>query len=112
MVRQSVREAMRELPYRDSQLIKLAYFGGMSNREIADHIWMAEGTVERRLRRALDTISRYIERGRGLSHRLAGAFMVWLSGRRLSRLAQIGSPGGEVAAATGTILARAAAPAR
>ncbi|TMF66001.1 MAG: sigma-70 family RNA polymerase sigma factor [Chloroflexi bacterium] len=62
MVRQSVGEAMRELPYRDSQLIKLAYFGGMSNREIADHMWMAEGTVERRLRRALDTISRYIER--------------------------------------------------
>ena len=56
MVRQSVGEAMRELPYRDSQLIKLAYFGGMSNREIADHMWMAEGTVERRLRRALDTI--------------------------------------------------------
>src|SRR5207248_1357856 len=33
MVRQSVGEAVRELPYRDAQLVKLAYFGGMSNRE-------------------------------------------------------------------------------
>jgi len=112
MVRQSVREAMRELPYRDSQLIKLAYFGGMSNREIADHMWMAEGTVERRLRRALDTISRYIERGRGLSHRLAVALMVWLSGRWLSELAQSWAPVGAVAAATVIILAQPAAPAR
>src|SRR5207302_8306700 len=48
MVRQSVGEAMRELPRRDSELVKLAYFGGMSNRELADHMWMAEGTVERR----------------------------------------------------------------
>ena len=62
MVRQSVGEAMRELPRRDSELVKLAYFGGMSNRELADHMRMPEGTVERRLRRALDTISRYIER--------------------------------------------------
>src|SRR3989441_598457 len=98
MVRQSVGEAMRELPYRDSQLVKLAYFGGMSNREIADHMRMAEGTVERRLRRALDTISRYIERGRGLSHRLAVALMVWLSGRWLSELAQSWAPVGAVAA--------------
>src|SRR5207244_13506140 len=85
---QSVGEAMRELPYRDSQLIKLAYCGGMSNREIADDMRMAEGTVERRLRRALDTISRYIERGRGLSHRLAVALMVWLSGRLRIAVAQ------------------------
>jgi len=103
---------MRELPYRDSQLVKLAYFGGMSNREIADHMRMAEGTVERRLRRALDTISRYIERGRGLSHRLAVALMVWLSGRWLSELAQSWAPVGAVAAATVIILAQPAAPAR
>src|SRR5256885_14361266 len=49
MVRQSVGAAMRELPYRDAELVKLAYFGGMSNREIAGHMRMAEGTVERRL---------------------------------------------------------------
>ncbi len=112
MVRQSVGEAMRELPFRDSQLVKLAYFGGLSNREIADNMRMAEGTVERRLRRALDTISRYIERGRGLGHRLAVALMVWLSGRLLSELAQSWAQVGAVAAATVIILAQPAAPAR
>ena len=112
MVRQSVGEAMRELPFRDSQLVKLAYFGGLSNREIADHMRMAEGTVERRLRHALDAISRYIERGRGLGHRLAVALMVWLSGRWLGELAQSWAQVGVVAAATVIIVAQPAAPAR
>src|SRR5437773_11837872 len=110
MVRQSVGEAMRELPYRDSQLVKLAYFGGMSNREIADHMRMAEGTVERRLRRALDTISRYIERGRGFGQRVVLAMAVWLCGRRLGEVMQHWSQAGVVAAATVIILAQPAAP--
>src|SRR5436190_15211943 len=88
MVRQSVGEAMRELPFRDSQLVKLAYFGGLSNREIADHMRMAEGTVERRLRHALDTISRYIGRGRGLGHRVVLAMAVRLCGRPLGEMTQ------------------------
>jgi len=112
MVRQSVGEAMRELPYRDAQLVKLAYFGGMSNREIAVDMRMAESTVERRLRRALDTISRYIERGRRLGGRLAAALMVWLSGRWLAELTQHWAQAGAVAAATVIILAQPATPAR
>ena len=112
MVRQSVGEAMRELPHRDSQLVKLAYFGGMSNREIAGHMRMAEGTVERRLRSALDTISRYIERGRGFGQRAVFAIAVWLCGRRLGELTQHWSQAGAVAAATVIILAQPAAPGR
>ena len=112
MVRQSVGEAMRELPRRDSELVKLAYFGGMSNRELADHMRMPEGTVERRLRRALDTISRYIERGRGLGQRALVGLMVWLCGRRLGELSQHWAQAGAVAAATVIILAQPAAPAR
>ena len=111
MVRQSVGEAMRELPHRDSQLVKLAYFGGMSNHEIADHMGMAEGTVERRLRRALDVISRYIERGRGLGQRVLFAMTVWLCGRRLGDLTQHWAQAGVVAAASVIILAQPAAPA-
>ena len=110
MVRQSVGEAMQSLPYRDSQLIKLAYFGGMSNREIADHMRMPEGTVERRLRRGLDTISKYVERGRGFGQRLLLALMAWLSGRWVGDSMQHVVQAGAVAAATVIILAQPAAP--
>ncbi len=112
MVRQSVGEAMRELPHPDSELVKLAYFGGMSNRELADHMRLPEGTVERRLRRALDTISRYIERGRGVGQRALVALMVWLCGRRLGELTQHWAQTGAVAAATVIILTQPAVPAR
>ena len=110
MVRQSVGEAMQSLPYRDSQLIKLAYFGGMSNREIADHMQMPEGTVERRLRRGLDTISKYVERGRGFGQRLLLALMAWLSGRWVGDSMQHVVQAGAVAAATVIILTQPAAP--
>src|SRR5690348_17839638 len=47
MVRQSVGEAMHSMRGEDSQLVKLAYFGGLSNAEIAGNMGMAEATVER-----------------------------------------------------------------
>src|SRR3982751_6684673 len=68
MVRQSVGEAVHSMRREDSQLLKLAYFGGLSNREIAGNMGLGEATVERRLRHALDVISRFIERGRGAGH--------------------------------------------
>ena len=81
MIRHAVDEAMRELPIEEKQMVKLAYFGGLSNREIAQHIGMTEASVQRRLRRAIDTISEYIERGRSLGRRAFYALMVWLSAR-------------------------------
>jgi hypothetical protein len=105
MVRQSVGEAMHAMGREDSQLVKLAYFGGLSNREIASNTGLGEATVERRLRRALDVISRYIENVRGAGRRVIALIAVWLSGRWLADAVHSVVPVGAVAAATVIILA-------
>ena len=71
MIRHAVDEAMRTLPTEDKQVVKLAYFGGFSNREIAVETGLTEATVQRRLRRALSSISEHIQRGRALGRRAA-----------------------------------------
>lgn len=84
MVRQAVNDAVRSLPQQDSRLVKLAYFGGFSNRQIAGHVGLTEATVQRRLRRAISSISEQVQHGRALARRLVCAVAVWLSGRWLS----------------------------
>src|SRR5438270_10765111 len=44
MIRHAVDEAIHSLPHEDNQVVKLAYFGGYSNREIATEVGMTEGT--------------------------------------------------------------------
>ncbi|TMF93044.1 MAG: sigma-70 family RNA polymerase sigma factor [Chloroflexi bacterium] len=80
MVRHAVDEAMRTLPAEDKHVVKLAYFGGYSNREIARHVGLTEVTVQRRLRRALGAISEFIQHGHALRRRALYALTVWLSG--------------------------------
>src|SRR5439155_21943303 len=83
MVRHAVDDAMRALPPEDTQVVKLAYFGGYSNREIAREVGLTEGTVQRRLRRALAAISDHIQHGRAIGRRvLYGAGLI-LSGKWL-----------------------------
>ena len=77
MVRQSVGDAVRALPVADAQVLKLAYFGGLSNEEIARRLDLTVAAVERRLREALDHISEHVERGR--SHGREGLAQ-WSSG--------------------------------
>lgn len=84
MVRQAVGDAIRSLPHEDSRLVKLAYFGGFSNSQIARQFGLTQATVQRRLRRALATISDQIQHGRALGRRLAMAIGVWISSRWLS----------------------------
>jgi hypothetical protein len=84
MIRHAVDDAMRSLPPQDKQVVKLAYFGGYSNREIAKEVGLTEATVQRRLRRALSAISEHIQHGRALGRRVAFALGVWLSGRWLT----------------------------
>jgi len=105
MVRQSVGEAMHSMRRDDSELVELADFRGLSNLEIASNLGIGEATVERRLRRALDVMSRFIERGRGFGQRVIAAIAVWISGRWLSDAMQNVAPVGAVAAATVIILA-------
>lgn len=81
LVRQAVGDAVGSLPRQDAELVKLAYFGGMSNRDISATTGLAPGNIERRLRRAIDTIAEVVERGRGLGQRALGAMAVWLGGR-------------------------------
>ena len=81
MIRHAVDEAMRALPPQDKQAVKLAYFGGYSNREIARHIGLTEGGVQRRLRRALAVISDHIQHGSAIARRAVYVVAVWLSGR-------------------------------
>ena len=104
MVRQSVGEAMHSMPRQDAQLVKLAYFGGMTNRDIAASLDLGEATVERRLRRAIDAIGRYIERGRGLGQRVLATVAVWLTGRWINDAIQNAAPATAIAAATAAIL--------
>src|SRR5690242_13491326 len=84
MIRHAVDDAMRSLPAQDKQVVKLAYFGGYSNREIAGQVGLTEATVQRRLRRALSAISDHLQHGRALGRRAAFALGVWLSGRWLT----------------------------
>jgi hypothetical protein len=81
LVRQAVGDAMRSLERRDAELVKLAYFGGMSNREISTATGLAQATIERRLRHAIATIAEFVERGRGLGQRALGALIVGLTAR-------------------------------
>jgi Sigma-70, region 4 len=88
MIRHAVDDAMRSLPAQDKQAVKLAYFGGYSNREIAEQVGLGEATVQRRLRRALSAISDHIQHGRALGRRVAFAFSMWLSSRWIDESAR------------------------
>jgi DNA-directed RNA polymerase specialized sigma24 family protein len=111
MIRHAVDDAMRSLPAQDKRVVKLAYFGGYSNREIAKEVGLTEATVQRRLRRALSAISEHIQHGRALSRRAALALAVWLSGRWLSDGGHHLAQAAVVASATVIVVAQPAAPA-
>jgi hypothetical protein len=112
MIRHAVDEAMRALPAQDKQMVKLAYFGGLSNREIAENIGMTEATVQRRLRRAVDAISEYIERGRSFGRRAFYALTIWLCGRWIGDAAHQAVQAAAVMSAAVIIVAQPAVPLR
>jgi hypothetical protein len=81
MVRQAVDEAVSTLPQQQKEVVKLAYFAGLSNQEIGDRLGLTVGGVERRLRQALASVSEYIERGRSVGRRAVFGLAFLLSGR-------------------------------
>jgi DNA-binding CsgD family transcriptional regulator len=83
MVRQAVDEAVSSLPPRQKQLIKLAYFSDLSNREIAQGLGITLGSVERGLREAIARVSEYVERGKGAGRKAIYAIGLFLAGRQV-----------------------------
>lgn len=51
--REAVREAMDELPDEQRAVLRLSYFGGLSQREIANETGIPLGTVKSRMRSAM-----------------------------------------------------------
>lgn len=121
MVRQAVDEAMSSLPPRQKQLIKLAYFSDLTNREIAQGLGITLSSVERGLREAIARVSEYVERGKGAGRKAIYAIGLFLGGRWLRDTVQNSGPStGQlvgagvliVAAATaGTVIVAQPAPA-
>lgn len=62
---QAVRSAVASLPVEQRQAVELAYFGGYSQREIAEMTKVPVSTVKGRMRLALEKLRSYLE-GRGL----------------------------------------------
>ena len=83
MVRQAVDEAVSSLPPRQKQLIKLAYFSDLSNREIALGLGITLSSVERGLRDAIARVSEYVERGKGAGRKAIYAIGLFLAGRQV-----------------------------
>jgi RNA polymerase sigma-70 factor (ECF subfamily) len=63
--REAVREALAALPSEQKQAVELAYFGGYTNREIAEMIRVPLSTVKGRMRLALEKLHSYLQ-GRGV----------------------------------------------
>jgi hypothetical protein len=111
MVRHAVDDAMRDLPEKDTHVVKLAYFGGYSNREIASKVGITEAAVERRLRRALAAITEHIQQGRAVVRRAAYWVGLIIGGRWLGEVARHSWQAAAVATAAVVIVATQDAPA-
>ena len=84
MVRQAVDDGVRMLPPQQRELIKLAYFGGLSNAEIAQRMGINISSVERGLKQAVAAVSEYVERGRAAGRRAVYALVLFFCGRSLA----------------------------
>jgi RNA polymerase sigma-70 factor (ECF subfamily) len=56
-----VREALKDLPAEQLSLLQMAFFDGLSHREIADQMVLPLGTVKSRLRLAFDKLRKHFD---------------------------------------------------
>jgi RNA polymerase sigma factor (sigma-70 family) len=82
MARQAIDEALHELPPQHKQVVKLAYFGGLTNREIAQELGLNVSEVRRTLQASLAAVGSYFERGRAKGRRAIQdlALLAWWKG--------------------------------
>jgi len=83
MIRQAVDEALNGLPSGHKQAVKLAYFGGFTNQEIAEHLGVGEAAVKQMLQVAMATVSAHVERGKTTTRKVIYFLAIWVGGRRL-----------------------------
>jgi hypothetical protein len=110
MVRQAVDDGLRTLPPQQNQLIKLAYFGGLSNVEIAQRMGMKVSSVEHGLRQAVDRVSEYVERGKAAGRRAVYALILFFCGRSLVDSNHLAGAAALVAVATLAVATPASPP--
>jgi hypothetical protein len=108
MDRQAVGEALNALPHQQREVVKLAYFGGMTNREIADRLGVPVGGVRHRLRQALAAAGEYVDRGRATGHRVLYGLIAWLFGRSFEHTQRTSSTGVEHIVRVGMVIAASA----
>ena len=87
MHRHELDDALNALPGHQRQIVRLAYFCGLTNRQIAEELGITVGRVRSRLSRSLAAISEHIDRGRNAARRAFYGFAFWLTGRRLEESA-------------------------
>jgi DNA-binding CsgD family transcriptional regulator len=108
MARQAVDEALHGLPPQHKQVVKLAYIGGLTNREIAHQLGLSVSGVRRALRASLATIGAHFETGRAKGRRAIQGVLFLSSWRRLG---DAHAPSLDQVVQTGVVAAMAAAAA-
>jgi RNA polymerase sigma factor (sigma-70 family) len=110
MVRLAINDALNALPKDKTHVVWLAYFGGMSNEQIAKRLGLSVGGVQRRLKQAFESVSDYVEHGRTAGRNAVLAILGWLSLRRLFDAAREGpEPISHVVVAGAIVVAAASA---
>jgi DNA-binding CsgD family transcriptional regulator len=105
MDRQAVGEALSALPSQQREVVNLAYFGGMTNREIAERLGVPVGGVRHRLRQALAAAGEYVDRGRATGYRVVGILIAWVCGRSFESTQRASSAGVEHVLRVGMVVA-------
>jgi hypothetical protein len=104
MIRQAVDEALNTLPSGHKQAVKLAYFGGFTNLEIAEHLGIGEAAAKRMLQVAVDTVSAHVERGKSTTRRVIYFLAMWAGGRQLVDILRRLHPAMDQAAQAGALV--------